>query len=243
MKKLAMILTSLALALGLTACSGQQSGESSVNSTNSVNSESTTQQSSDDNESPKESSSNDSSESQNESSSSESSDTPEVTEPVDGKILVVYYSASGNTKTIAEYIAAETGGELFELEPVNPYSNADLDWTNRDSRVSKEHSDTSLRTVELVNSTVSDWETYETVFIGYPIWWGIAAWPVDGFISANDFSGKTVIPFCTSTSSGLGDSGKLLADAAGEGNWLEGIRFRSRESEDTVKSWVQGLGL
>ena len=77
----------------------------------------------------------------------------------------------------------------------------------------------------------------------YPIWWGIAAWPVNGFIDANDFSGKTVIPFCTSSSSGLGESGELLAEAAGTGNWLEGQRFRSGAHEDDVKDWVAGLEL
>lgn len=77
----------------------------------------------------------------------------------------------------------------------------------------------------------------------YPIWWGIAAWPVDGFIKANDFTGKTVILFCTSTSSGLGESGKLLKEEAGTGNWLDGERFSSGVSEGTVTEWVEGLGL
>lgn len=97
--------------------------------------------------------------------------------------------------------------------------------------------------VPLVADTVENWDSYDTVFIGYPIWWGIAAWPVDGFISANDFTGKTVIPFCTSSSSGLGESGKLLEEAAGTGEWLEGIRFGSGASEETVIEWVKSLGL
>ena len=84
-------------------------------------------------------------------------------------------------------------------------------------------------------------DIYDTVFIGYPIWWGIAAWPTDGFVKANDFTGKTVIPFCTSASSEIGDSGKLLEEEAGTGNWLDGMRFRSSASEDDVKSWVDGL--
>lgn len=98
-----------------------------------------------------------------------------------------------------------------------------------------------LRDVELASTTVPNWDTYDTVFIGYPIWWGIAAWPTDGFVKANDFTGKTVIPFCTSASSGIGDSGKLLEEEAGTGNWLDGMRFRSSASEDDVKSWVDGL--
>lgn len=99
----------------------------------------------------------------------------------------------------------------------------------------------SLRDVELASTTVPNWDTYDTVFIGYPIWWGIAAWPTDGFVKANDFTGKTVIPFCTSASSEIGDSGKLLEEEAGTGNWLDGMRFRSSASEDDVKSWVDGL--
>ena len=97
--------------------------------------------------------------------------------------------------------------------------------------------------MELVSTTVNDWESYDTVFIGYPIWWGIAAWPVDNFINANDFTGKTVIPFCTSSSSGLGESGELLAELAGTGDWQEGQRFRSSVAEADVVEWVNGLNL
>lgn len=160
-----------------------------------------------------------------------------------GKTLVVYYSASGNTKEAAEYIAAATGGDLFELEPAEPYTDEDLDWTDEDSRVCREHDNEGERNVELVSAEVPDWESYETVFVGYPIWWGIAAWPVNGFITANDFTGKTVVPFCTSASSGLGESGELLEEMAGTGNWLEGERFSSGVSEEDVKAWADGLGL
>ena len=185
-----------------------------------------------------------------ESSSAENNDsaaaeTPSENEtPTDGgKTLVVVYSASGNTKAIAEYIVSATDADLFEITPTEPYSSDDLNWTNPNSRVSREHNDESLRNVELTTTTVDNWADYDTVFIGYPIWWGIAAWPVDGFVKANDFTGKTVIPFCTSSSSGLGESGKLLAEMAGTGNWLEGQRFQSRASEDTVKEWVDSLDL
>ena len=167
----------------------------------------------------------------------------EPTGSAGGKTLVVYFSATGNTETVAGYIADATGGELFELEPAEPYTSDDLDWTERDSRVSREHDDESLRAVELTNAVPDNWDEYDTVFIGYPIWWGIAAWPVDTFISSNDFTGKTVIPFCTSSSSGLGESGELLRDAAGTGEWLEGQRFQSRVSEEEVKEWVSGLEL
>ncbi len=160
-----------------------------------------------------------------------------------GKTLVVYFSASGNTRTVAEYIAAATDGDLFELLPVNPYSSADLNWSDDDSRVVYEHEHEEAQEVELEEVSVAGWESYDTVFIGYPIWWHIAAWPVNGFVKANDFTGKTVIPFCTSSSSGLGESGELLKEAAGTGNWLSGERFSSYVSEEAVKEWVDGLGL
>ena len=167
----------------------------------------------------------------------------EAQQPTDeaGKTLVVYYSATGNTENVANYIATATDGDLFELEPAEPYSDADLNWTDDNSRVVREHDDESLRDIELVADTVENWDSYDTVFIGYPIWWGIAAWPVDGFIEANDFTGKTVIPFATSSSSGLGESGELLAEMAGTGDWQEGQRFRSGASESDVAAWVESL--
>ncbi len=160
-----------------------------------------------------------------------------------GKTLVVYYSATGTTAGVAQTIADATGGDLFEIQPVEPYTDEDLNWTNDDSRVSREHDDESLRDVDLVSTSVDNWDSYDTVFIGYPIWWGIAAWPVDGFVEANDFTGKTVIPFCTAASSGIGDSGNLLEDMAGTGNWLEGKRLDRGISEDEVKDWVKSLNL
>ena len=158
-------------------------------------------------------------------------------------VLVVYYSATGNTQAVAESIAEATGGDLFQLEPAQPYTAEDLDWTNEDSRVSQEYADESLRDVELVSAEVDNWTSYDTVFIGYPIWWGIAAWPMDTFVEANNFTGKTVIPFCTSSSSGIGDSGNLLAEEAGTGDWQDGERFRSGVDEADVQEWVNGLGL
>lgn len=157
--------------------------------------------------------------------------------------LVVYYSATGTTEKVANYIAAATDADLFELEPVNPYSSDDLNWTDDNSRVVYEHDNPNARVVELVSATVDNWDSYDTIFIGYPIWWHIAAWPVDGFVTANDFTGKTVIPFCTSSSSDLGESGELLAEAAGTGNWLTGERFSSGASAESVQAWVESLGL
>ena len=159
------------------------------------------------------------------------------------KILVVYYSATGSTKAVAETIANTAGADLFEITPVDPYTSDDLNWTNDNSRVSVEHNDESKRDVELTQVTPDNWDDYDTVFVGYPIWWGIAAWPVNNFVKGNDFRGKTVIPFCTSSSSGLGQSGDLLADMAGTGNWQDGERFSSGASSSKVESWVNGLDL
>ena len=160
-----------------------------------------------------------------------------------GKVLVVYYSASGNTKRVAEDIAEAAGGNLFEITPTESYTSDDLNWTNSDSRVSREHDDESLRDVPLTTTEVENWGDYDTVFIGYPIWWGIAAWPVDNFVKNNDFTGKTVIPFATSSSSGMGQSGILLSEMAGTGDWQDGQRCSSGASSSTVRQWVTGLGL
>lgn len=159
------------------------------------------------------------------------------------KILVVYYSATGTTKDVAENIADITDGDLFEIKPKDPYTDEDLDWTDDNSRVSKEHEDESLRDVKLVSTKVDNWDSYDTVYIGYPIWWGIAAWPVDNFVKDNNFEGKTVIPFCTSASSGIGDSGNLLKDMAGTGNWKDGEGFSSGASKSEISSWIENLKL
>ena len=159
------------------------------------------------------------------------------------KVLVVYYSASGSTKRVAEDIAETAGGDLFEITPTEPYTSDDLNWTNSDSRVSREHDDESLRDVPLTTTEVENWDDYDTVFIGYPIWWGIATWPVDTFVKNNDFTGKTVIPFATSSSSGMGQSGTLLEEMAGTGDWQDGQRFSSGASQSDVADWVSGLGL
>ena len=159
------------------------------------------------------------------------------------KTLVVYYSATGSTKDVAEMIADEANADLFEIEPKDPYTDEDLDWTDDNSRVSVEHENENKRNVELKTTKVKNWDSYDTVLVGYPIWWGIAAWPVDNFIKNNDFTGKTVIPFCTSASSGLGDSGELLEEMAGTGTWKEGQRFQSGADQSEVTDWVDSLNL
>lgn len=115
--------------------------------------------------------------------------------------------------------SAQTCSKSSRLNRTPP---ADLNYSDKNSRVSREHDDESLRDVALVSAEVPDWDSYDTVFIGYPIWWGGAAWPMNGFMTANDFTGKTVIPFATAASSGMGDSGTDLAKLAGTGDWLDG---------------------
>ena len=161
-------------------------------------------------------------------------------------ILVAYFSATGNTEEAAGYIAGLTGGDLFEITPADPYTADDLNWNNSSSRVSTEH-DTIVNggavTVALTRTTPANWDSYDVVFLGYPIWWFEAAWPVNGFVTGNDFTGKTVIPFCTSSSSGIGQSGALLAEMAGTGDWRQGRRFSSSVSEGDVRAWLNGMGL
>lgn len=153
------------------------------------------------------------------------------------------FSATGTTQGVAQAIADTVGADLFEVVPSDPYTSDDLTWTNNDSRVSREHNDEGLRAVALESTDVDGWDDYDTVFIGYPIWWGIAAWPMSSFVAVNDFTGKTVIPFCTSTSSGIGQSGELLAELADAGTWLDGQRFSRGSSEADIASWVNGLNL
>lgn len=225
-KKIAAVLLTCIMAIGLMAgCGASNTNQSASN--NDSHSTSTNQSGNE----------------EADTNSENTTDTTENTSTGNGKTLVVYYSASGNTKDVAEKIAKITEADLFEIEPVEPYTDDDLDWTDDDSRVSREHDDESLRDVELVSTTVDNWDSYDTVYIGYPIWWGIAAWPVDNFVKENDFTGKTVIPFCTATTSGIGDSGNLLEEMTGTGDWKEGERFHGGASESDISSWIDSLGL
>lgn len=158
-----------------------------------------------------------------------------------GKTLVVYYSATGNTEEVANKLAENLNADIFEIIPSDPYTDEDLDWNNDNSRVSREHEDETLRNVKLETTTVPNWDTYNTVLIGYPIWWGIAAWPVNSFVEANDFTGKTVIPFCTSSSSGIGNSTDILEDLTKTGTWQEGIRFGTNPSDDDINNFIDSI--
>lgn len=231
MKKL--ILTSFILAGALSLCACGNTGTSSAESGSSeaVNSS--------------ENSGNESSADNSEVSSDSSEDVSSEStgNSTDGKkVLVAYYSATGSTKAVAEYIVNATGGDIFEITPAVPYTLEDLNYNNSDSRVCKEH-DSADKTVELSNATPDNWSDYDTVFVGYPIWWGEASWVTASFVKANDFDGKTVIPFCTSASSGLGNSASDLAKSANGGTWQYGMRFSSSVAESNVTDWVNSLGL
>lgn len=162
-----------------------------------------------------------------------------------GKTLVVYYSATGRTERVAEVIAKERGADIMKLVPSPDYTEADLDYNDAGSRVSREHDDASLREkIQLQKAVPDNWASYDTVFIGYPIWWAIAAWPVDAFVKANDFTGKNVVTFATAYSSPLGNSGKLLAEmAGGKGNWQDGTCFTGSIDDAKVQEWVRSLNL
>ena len=225
MKKLTALLLSVVLVLSLAACG---SANKPASSTTQPETSAPTEQPATE---------------PSESSSTAPAESESETQPETGKTLVVYYSASGNTERVAKDIAEAAGADLFEIVPTEPYTDNDLDWTDDNSRVTREHEDESLRDVPLTTTEVPDWDSYDTVFIGYPIWWGIAAWPVDAFVKNNDFTGKTVIPFATSSSSGMGQSGTLLSEMAGTGDWQDGQRFSSGASQSDVADWVSGLGL
>lgn len=234
-KRFLVTMLSMVLATGLVACGSGAANNQAENETTKEPREQTTETTVLESKTP-----------ESEATESETGTTEEAevnTDEETGKVLVVYYSATGHTKAVAEVIADETGADLFEVVPAELYTDEDLDWTESDSRVSIEHDNPDDRAVELVADTVENWDEYDTVYIGAPIWWGIAAWPVDTFVKANDFTGKTVIPFMTASSSGLGQSGELLAEMAGAGDWLEGECFRSNVAEDDVREWIGTLGL
>lgn len=226
LKKMICIMATCVLSLGMLAgCGSRTSGTGSATSANNNSTVKTTESSA------------------STGSTIAASTAGDKTQAESGKTLVVYYSATGSTRKVAGEIASELGADTFEITPVQTYTSDDLNWNNNNSRVSKEHNDESLRDVELTKVTPDNWESYDTVLIGYPIWWYIAAWPVNNFVKGNDFTGKTVIPFCTSTSSGLGESGSLLQKMAGTGNWKEGQRFSSGASSSDVSKWVKSLNI
>lgn len=170
--------------------------------------------------------------------SSEAAAASSVPAPEDG-VLVAYFSATGNTRAVAEKIAALTGGDLYEIVPAQPYTSEDLDWRNSQSRSSQEMDDPDARP-EIAGSPV-EMDGYGTLYLGYPIWHGQAPRILSTFVESCDLEGVRVIPFCTSGSSGIGSSADSLAEQAGGGAWLEGRRFDSGVPDSELQAWIDGL--
>ena len=154
-------------------------------------------------------------------------------------ILVAYFSATGTTKGVAEKIASVTGGDLYEILPAEPYSDDDLNYNDSSSRATKEQNDKAFRP-EIGSEEIS-LDGYTTLYLGFPIWWGEEPRIMDAFVEKYSFEGITVIPFCTSGSSGIGSSGSNMEALAGSGTWLEGERFGGSVSKEDLQSWIAGL--
>ena len=217
MKKKISVLAAVLLAIGLTACANNegQAANDTVQTIQAENSEEV------------------------EATNNANEETIDSVEK-NGGVLVVYFSATGNTKGVAEKIAGITGADTYEIKASQEYTDADLNWNDSNSRSTKEQNDSSVRP-EIGSETVS-LDGYTTIYIGYPIWWGEEPRIMDTFVESYSFDGITMIPFCTSSSSGIGRSGQNLADNAGTGTWLDGIRFGAGASEDEIRS-LTGNGM
>ena len=226
MKKAIALLTVMIFIFVLAGCSANSTDEQKATSTSETQIETAAQK----NETP--TAANDETSPANDAT--EQSQTNEST----NKTLVVYFSATGTTKGVAEQIASVTGADTYEITAAQPYSEADLNWNDSNSRTTIEQNDKSVRP-EIGSEKIS-LEGYDTIFIGYPIWWGEEPRIMDTFVESYDFTGKTVIPFCTSGGSGIGASGSNLASNAGTGKWLEGERL---SSSSDIEGWINGLGL
>lgn len=171
----------------------------------------------------------------------QSEDTASTESKRNSKILVVYFSATGNTKPIAESAAEVTGADLFEIVPSEPYSDADLNYSDDNCRANKEQNDSTARPE--IEGKIDNMENYNVVLIGHPIWWGIEPRIIDTFMETYDLSGKTVANFCTSGGSGVSSSTSNLKELSPDANWLEGHRFDSDASKDEVRAWIESLEL
>jgi len=167
-------------------------------------------------------------------------ETADTTEPQAGSdVLVVVFSQTGNTMGIAQMIADIEDADMYEIVPAVPYTEEDLNYDDSSSRATVEQNDPSVRPE--IGSDPIDISGYSTIYVGYPIWWGQEPRIMDTFVESYDFGDATVIPFCTSGSSGIGESGSNLEQASGSGNWLEGMRFSADASEDEVSDWIESL--
>ena len=167
--------------------------------------------------------------------------TEETPENTGGKVLVAYFSATGHTRTIAEYLQAALDADLYEIVPQEPYTTADLDYNTDGCRANQEQNDDSARPA--ISGSVEDMDGYDVVFVGYPIWWGQAPKIVSTFLESYDLSGKTIVPFCTSGGSGIDGSLAGLQSLAPDADWLTGQRFSASAGAADVQSWVDNLGL
>lgn len=239
MRKKILMMAAVLLALGLTACSNND-GQAANDAVSTIQAESSAETEIGNNieEADRivtnESVSNTTDETVEDSSSEQAEATQQT-----GGTLVVYFSVTGNTKSVAERIASVTGADIYEIKAALEYTDEDINYNDSDSRTSKEQNDSSARP-EIGSEEIS-LDGYSTIYIGYPIWWGEEPRIMDTFAESYNFDGITVIPFCTSGSSGIGRSGQNLADNAGSGNWIEGKRFGGGASEDEIRSWIEGL--
>ena len=239
MKKKISVLAAALLAFGLAAC-GNNAAQVTNDTTQTIQAESAKETDTSNNpEETQQAVTNEAASNTNDEIvgdiSSEVTESPEE----NGGTLVVYFSATGTTKGVAEKIAGITGADTYEIKAAQEYTDADLNWNDSSSRSTKEQNDSSARP-EIGSDAVS-LDGYTTIYIGYPIWWGEEPRIMDTFVESHSFDGITMIPFCTSSSSGIGRSGQNLADNAGTGTWLDGKRFGSGASEDEIRSWIEGL--
>ena len=164
------------------------------------------------------------------------SQTSKTKENKEMKVLVAYFSASGVTKGVAQQLAEVTGGTLHEIKPEQPYTDADLDWRNKQSRSSVEMQDKKSRPA--ITGKLADMKDYDTVYVGFPIWWYTCPMIINTFMEAYDFQGKTVIPFATSGGSGIKKACEDLKSTYPDVNWKEG-KLLNRASKDDMKKWVE----
>ena len=169
------------------------------------------------------------------------SNTTETPESTESNTLVVYFSRTGNTEKIAEYLIELTNADSYVIEAAVPYTDEDIEYNNDSCRANQEQNDKTVRP-EIANP-IDSIDSYDTIFLGYPIWWGQEPRIIDTFLESYDFSDKTVIPFCTSGSSGIETSEKNISELVTIGNQLEGKRFPAGASKDEVKEWYDTLNL
>ncbi|MDO4338515.1 MAG: flavodoxin [Eubacteriales bacterium] len=237
MKKFAALLLTFAMAVSLAACAGNnEPAETSTSDTESSISEESTVPESSENVSEQESEP--ATDSQTEETESPAN---ADTESAGSQVLAAYFSATGTTEGVAENIASGLDADLYEIVPEEPYTDDDLDYHDDNSRSTVEMNDPSSR--PSISGSVENMEQYSIVFIGYPIWWGEAPRIVSTFMESYDFSGKTIVPFCTSGGSGIGSSASNLEELTSGATWLDGQRLNGSDSQDTVMEWVNSLGL